>query len=257
LAKEQVATVPKVRMLWNSPDPQKMIAIAARMCYSALPVSKLTEKLEPEEIDRMVKHILEVRHYSVLRHVIFSFTVEGVSRSFSHQFVRHHVGFDVEQRSQHYRRERQFAYNVPASVYTADENHIVDGPSAEDMYVRHMKNSQVTYDDLISLGVDKSEARQVLPNACETQLVVTLNLNAAMNTLSQRSCRLNTPEILKVAIQMRRLIAGVIPEATPFLGPTCWSSGICYEGEKKYMKSCQRPWQSPTVLWSNDFPCTR
>lgn len=243
---DQVAVEPKVRLVWHTPDPKRMIALAARMCYSAKDVSKLQEDLLQVEIDRMVNHILTVRHVSVLRHVVFAFTIEGVSRSFSHQFVRHHVGVDVEQRSQHYRREKQFSFNFPDSV--------CDRPQAGEIYVEHMEKSQEVYDHLINLGVDKAEARQVLPNACETQMMVTMNLNAIMNVVSQRACRLNTPEILNVAVQIRKLVGQVMPEAREFLGPTCWTTGVCYEGEQKYMKSCQRPWQSPTVLWSKDFP---
>ncbi len=253
---EQKECRPKVRLLWRTPEPQKVIALAARMCYSSLDVSKLADNLEKDEIDRMVKHIMTVRHYSVLRHVVFMFSIEGVSRSFSHQFVRHHVGFDVEQRSQHYRREKQFDFNLPESVVDADKAEMGDGAnmSAEDLYVNHMTASQEVYDELIKRGVDKSEARQVLPNACETQMVVTLNLNSAINVCSQRNCRLNTPEILEVTLQMRRMIIEAIPEAKDFLGPTCWTQGVCYEGEKKYMAQCRKPWQSPTVLWTDQFP---
>lgn len=238
--------IPKVRLLWSTPEPQRTIALAARMCYSALPVSELAEKLDQAEVDRMVRHILQVRHYSVLRHVLFMFAIEGVSRSFSHQFVRHHVGVDVEQRSQHYRRERDFDFNLPKSIDGSEE--------FNSLYVMHMKSSQILYDLMVGKGIDKAEARQVLPNACETQMVTTMNLEAVMNVLKARSCRLNTPEILQVAVQIRRIVGEKIPEALPFMGPTCWTSGICYEGERKYMKSCQRPWQSPTVLWDEAFP---
>ncbi len=249
----QAQVLPMVRLLWHTQEPQKAIALAARMCYSALPVSKLAEALEKPEIDRMVAHILAVRHYSVLRHVVFAFTIEGVSRSFSHQFVRHHVGVDVEQRSQHYRREKQFGYNLPQSVIDTQHDPQQADESAEELYINHMETSQTLYDTLLSMGVDKSEARQVLPNACETQMVVTMNLNAIMNVVSQRACRLNTPEILQVAVQIRRLVGEVLPEAKAFLGPTCWSQGICFEGDK-FFKACNLPWQSPTVLWTKDFP---
>lgn len=252
---DQKVVTPRVRLWWHSPDPKKAIAVAARMCYSAMPVSKLLEDLTQEEIDKMVKHILSVRHVSVLRHVIFAFTIEGVSRSFSHQFVRHHVGVDVEQRSQHYRREKQFAYNLPAMDERVDSTaDAAPELTAEDLYVAHMERSQEVYDELVSRGIDKSLARQVLPNACETQMVVTMNLNAAVNILQQRNCRLNTPEILDVTIQMRKLIGQVMPEALEFLGPTCWTTGICFEGEKRYMSGCKKPWQSPAVLWNDQFP---
>lgn len=246
----QQSVFPKVALLWHSPEPRKIIARAARVCYSALPLSKLDESLTEGEIARLVQHILSVRHYSVLRHVIFAFSIEGASRSFLAQFSRHHVGVDIEVRSQHFRREKQFAYNLPDSVTNATGE---DGKDAEEIYIRHMEQSQEVYDDLIALGVDKSEARQVLPNACESQMVCTMNLNAAMNIISQRACRLNTPEILNVAVQMRKLIGGVMPEALAFLGPTCWSQGICFEGEK-FFKACNLPWQTPTVLWTRDFP---
>lgn len=237
---------PRVRLLWHTPTPEKFIAVAARMCYSAMDVGQLCEKLEEAEIARMVDHILESRHVSVLRHVLFAFTLEGVSRSFSHQFVRHHVGVDVEQRSQHYRREKQFKYDVPPSVVGGSEE-------AKGLYEDHMRRSQETYDRLVECGIHMSEARQVLPNACETQLMVTMNLNALLNVIGQRACRVNTPEILRVALLMRREVVKVMPKAAPFLGPTCWSQGTCFEGEKKFKKVCNRPWKE-AVLWSKDFP---
>jgi len=141
-------------------------------------------------------------------------------------------------------------------VADAEKADPTDGANltAEDLYVGHMAASQEVYDELLRRGVDKSEARQVLPNACETQMVVTMNLNAAINVCQQRNCRLNTPEILDVTVQMRKLIGQVMPEALEFLGPTCWTMGVCFEGEKKYMAQCKKPWQSPTVLWTDQFP---
>lgn len=244
MSKSNNCVTPKVQLVWSTPDPQRIVAVAARICYSAMPVSELLSNLDQPEIDRMVSHVMEARHYSVLRQVLFMFTIEGVSRSFSHQFVRHHAGFDVEQRSQHYRREKQFGYVVPPRM----------SAESKKKYAQHMACCQKLYDTLVNSGLDKAEARQVLPNACETQLVCTLNLNALVNFLGQRLCRVNTQEITAVAQQMRKLVLQKIPEALRFLGPKCWTDGICYEGMARYIKSCGRPWRNPSVMWTPEFP---
>lgn len=238
-------TVPTVKLLWSTPDPRRVVGIAGRMTYSAMDVNKLTENLGEEEIAKTVKAILERRHYSVLRHVSFMFSVSGVSRAFSHQLVRHAVGHAYEQRSQHYRTERNFSSVIP-KVINEDEH--IAGP-----YMEFMEQAQEMYDFLMSEGVTKDDARFVLPNAVETQLVWTANLEGLVNFIKARSCRVNTPEIMAVAIATRKIVVDLFPEMKNFLGPTCFTQGMCFEGPKFY-SICNKPWKSPTVLWTPEFP---
>jgi len=238
-------TSPEVRLVWRTPNPKRVIATAARMTYSVQDVETLMDAMTDEQIDRSVNAILERRHYSCLRHVSFCFTIAGVSRAFSHQLVRHNIGHSFEQRSQHYRVEKDPAFITPKTIE--------GGGRIQDTYEAALNGAQASYEALIEYGVPKEDARFVLPNATETQLIWTANLEAFMNFIKTRACRMNTSEITQVAIQVRHLILNSIPEMAPYLGPTCWTQGICFEGEKFY-RECNQPWQSPTVLWTPMFP---
>ena len=78
-------------------------------------------------------------------------------------------------------------------------------------------------------------------------------LEAIMNFVKARACRVNNYEILSIAVQVRKLVVAVFPEMAPFLGPPCWTTGICYEGDR-FFKDCNKPWKSPCVLMTPDFP---
>jgi thymidylate synthase (FAD) len=236
-------THPKVTLLWHSPDPRRIVAIAGRMTYSRMPVETLCEEITEGEIVETVTAILERKHWSCLRHVVFSFVVSGISRACSHQLVRHTAGFAYEQRSQHYRTEKDpsFVETQPLTRMAAT-------------YEGAIKASEITYTQLVVAGVPKEDARMILPNAIETQLIMTCNGEALLNFVRARACRVNTSEIKSVAVQIGALAYKVFPELKPYLGPTCWSQGMCFEG-KKFMTVCKySPWKTPVVLWGPKFP---
>lgn len=232
----------KVSKIWSTPDSRKAIAIAGRVCYTSMSVDRLQERLTDEEISKMVTKLLENRHTSTFRHASFMFAISGVSRAFSHQLVRHTAGNAFEQRSQHYRTEQNFSVTLPDSV----------PEELKEKYLDVMKSDEEFYEELIAAGVPKEDARMVLPNACETVLVWTANLEAVINFCKARACRLNNYEILTVAAQVRRLVLAEFPEMRKYLGPTCWTQGICFEGQR-YYDQCNKPWKD-AVLWSEDFP---
>lgn len=234
---------PHVIKLWSTPDSRRAVAIAARNCYTDLGLEELSENLTEAEIAKSVRAVLERRHTSCMRHAVFMFGVGNVSRSLSHQLVRHAVGHAYEQRSQHYRLEHGFDFVVPDTVR---------GEFGEE-FAAAMEADQQLYDRLVAGGVPRDDARAVLPNACVTQLVWTANLEAVMNFCRARLCRVNTPEITSVAAQVRRLVLQEFPELQQFLGPTCWTTGVCYEGPK-FSAQCNAPWKTPCVLWTPSFP---
>lgn len=236
-------TTPKVALLWSTPEPREVVAIAGRMTYSSKAVEELAEGLKEKEIETTINAILERHHLSVLRHVVFMFSISGVSRAFSHQLVRHNIGHAYEQRSQHYRTEKDFNLIMPGTL----------DPESEAEYIELAKRSQQFYDDAVARGVPKDDARFGLPNGVETMLVWTANLEALLNFVQARACRVNTPEIMQVAIMVRKIVLDHFPEMKRYLGPTCFTRGTCYEG-KKFFEVCNKPWRSPTVLWTPRFP---
>lgn len=234
---------PFVKKIWATPDPRRAVAVAARVCYTNRPVETLSDSLSEAEIAKSVKAVLDHHHTSTLRHAVYMFAIGGVSRTFSHQLVRHGPGNAYEQRSQHYRTEKDFNFFQPETI----------SGEVAGFYEGAIHDGQTYYDYLLSHGVPKEDAREVLPNAVETTLVWTANLEAVVNFCRARCCRVNTEQIALVAAEVRKIVCADFPELRRHLGPTCWTQGVCFEGEK-FFEQCKRPWQSPCVLWDEQFP---
>ena len=102
----------KVKLLSHTPDPEKLVAAAAKNCYSASNVDNILEGLTEEKAESFVNMLSEIGHESPIEHVSFTFAIEGVSRSLLAQITRHRMAsFSVQ--SQRYVREKGFEYVVP------------------------------------------------------------------------------------------------------------------------------------------------
>jgi len=216
----------KVKLLAHTPEPEKTVALAARMCYSNRGVDNLQESLTPAEVDRMVKMLTEVGHLSPTEHASFTFAVEGISRACSHQLVRHRIA-SYSQKSQRYTSDEQFEYIVPPSI--------ARDPEALSLFEREMKSIQESYRRLAEV-VPREDARYVLPNATETKIVLTFNTRSLYNFFAQRLCLRAQWEIRELAELMLREVQAVAPLLFSRAGPSCEVYGICWEGDK----SCGR-----------------
>lgn len=249
----------------KDPDALTLVATAARLCRKPDSIRRIMEDpISLGEKERLFKAVMEAGHWSCLRHAVFVFGIEGVSRSYSHQHVRHGVGTAYEQQSQHFICEEKgaplphVALNHMDKVRAAMEEEGAPPESAEmfieERYGALMELAKEVYDDLVATGLPHHEARQVLPNGAETRLIWTANLEAVLNFVTKRACRVNTAEITEVAVQTRNLVRGRVPQLEQYLGPTCYTRGLCYEGARRFVKECGRPWGGPTVLWTPTFP---
>lgn len=252
--------VPYVHLLSKpqSPDAISLIAAAARLCRRPDSIARLLDNpIARAEEEKLVKAVLQAGHWSCLRHAVFVFGVEGVSRSESHQHVRHTAGHSFEQQSQHFICEKEGAQLEHVALNHLDKVREKSGPRAvEDIqqsYEHLIQLSKALYDEMVISGLPNHEARQVLPNAAETRFIWTANLEAVLNFVSRRACRVNTAEILEVATQVRQIVKREVPMLEPYLGPTCYSRGVCYEGKNRYQAECRKPW-STCVLWDDKFP---
>lgn len=248
---------PQVSLLSRpkNPDAVSLCAAAARLCYRPASIRMLKEDAIPRgEEERLFLKVVQSRHWSCLRHANFVFGLEGVSRSFSHQLVRHTVGHSYEQQSQHY-----ILYKEGRALPVVDLNRLPrddDGAKSEligAIYEASAQGSKRAYDRLVKLGLPREEARQVIPNGAETRLIWTANLNAVLWMVQVRACRVNCEEILEVAVQVRKLMVQEVPLLEPFLGPTCYTQGVCFEGAKRFSEQCRKPWQT-CALWDQGFP---
>ena len=232
----------KITLITNTPDPEGVISLAAKMCYS----NKSIDELTLGERDDFIKRLMELGHESPIEHVTFTFGIEGISRSTSLQLVRHRIA-SYSQKSQRYVKEDQFDYVIP---------HTIVGMGAEDRFRKLMGYIQNEYNsirndiitELEANGVDKKsaekianeDARYVLPNACQTSLVVTMNARSLFNFFKLRCCNRAQWEIREVANEMYRICYMVAPTLFKYAGPSCVTTGRCSEGKMSCGQSAEK-----------------
>lgn len=243
--------MPKVMLLAYTPDPEKAIACAAKLCYSSSDISSLRDGLTDEKAASFVEMLSEIGHESPIEHASFTFGIEGVSRSLLAQITRHRMA-SYSVKSQRYVVEGSFEYITPPEV--------AKDPEALEIYKQSMQKDQEAYDRItqilsekhkkafIAEGKDEKtaarlaqkkaieDARFVLPNACETKMVVTMNARSLYNFFRHRCCNRAQWEIRDVATQMLALVNKVAPELFKKAGPPCLY-GACPEGKM----SCGKP----------------
>ncbi|MGI6129471.1 MAG: FAD-dependent thymidylate synthase [bacterium] len=210
----------QVTLLNHTPDPERTVAAAARLCYSAIGAADLFRDLSDDQGVKLLKHLIESGHESPVEHVSFTFAIEGVSRALSHQLVRHRIA-SYSQKSQRYVKEKNFDFIIPPSI---SQNLV-----AKEKFLQTMNTIQQSYDELLK-EVPAEDARYVLPNACETKLVATFNCRSLFNFFHLRCCSRAQWEIRELACRMRELVRQVAPQLFALAGPSCESEGVCHEG---------------------------
>src|SRR4029078_4937526 len=140
----------EVKLLGHSPDPIRSLYLAYRTAYSSLTPLQIDARIEDERITRetmleFIEKRLETCHASPLEQVWFEFGIAGVTRAFSHQFVRHHMGISFEQQSQRYVtfKDGEFPYTVPESVKKA---------GLDEDYEIAFERLSALYDKLVQCG---------------------------------------------------------------------------------------------------------
>lgn len=237
--------MPTVTLLAHTPNPEKTVASAAKLCYSSSKIGDLYDGLTDEKAASFVEMLSEIGHESPIEHASFTFGIEGVSRAFLAQMTRHRMA-SYSVKSQRYVKEGAFEFVVPPEV-AADE-------TALRAYNESMRLAQESYDKIAEILTEKhtkafiaegkdektaarlaskkaiEDARFVLPNACETKMVVTMNARSLYNFFRHRCCNRAQWEIREVANQMLALVQSVAPELFKKAGPPCLI-GPCPEGK--------------------------
>jgi thymidylate synthase (FAD) len=209
-----------VQLLTHTPNPEQVVAAAARLCYSDSSIEQLLGRT-PEQAAKLLNKILELGHFSVLEHASFTFGVEGISRACSHQLVRHRVASFSQQSQRYVAHEQPFESVTPASI---SEQHAL-----AERFDTHMQATHELYRDLMAAGVPAEDARFVLPNAASTKLVMTMNVRELHHFFVLRCCRRAQWEIRAMAKEMLRLARQASPLLFAEAGPGCLN-GPCPEG---------------------------
>ncbi|MBI5420252.1 MAG: FAD-dependent thymidylate synthase [Deltaproteobacteria bacterium] len=223
-----------VVLLQSTPEPERLVALAARLCYSPAAIADLQEEVSRKDVRKLVRRILSMGHASVLEHVTFTFGVEGISRATSHQLVRHRIA-SYSQQSQRY-VSAAFGYVTPKSIGDGEggpKKSAGEGgkrPALHGKFEKHMEKSARLYEEMLAAGVPPEDARFVLPNATETRILVTMNARELHHFFALRLCRRAQWEIREMARRMLIIAKEKAPLLFENAGPGCLR-GRCPEGK--------------------------
>jgi thymidylate synthase (FAD) len=221
------AVRPVVMLLAATPDSDRLAAMAARQCYTAGSVLDLPQPLSAKQTTRLVNRVVSAGHTSCIEHNQFVFGVRGISRSCSHQLVRHRVGWSFEQQSQRY-----VDFSTQEAVEVVIPPTILRIPEMLKSFLEPIKAAVHAYFTLRDERVHQEDARYLFNNAFETKLIVSANGRALLHFFELRTCNLAQWEIRWLAHLMRAELQDVAPEIFKFAGPTCMTQGICWEGPR-------------------------
>lgn len=243
----------KVNLLCHTPDPEKTIAAAARLCYSNSGADELFDGMTDEKASDYVAMLERLGHESPLEHVTFTFTIEGVSRALLAQITRHRIASFSVQSQRYVNKEGHFEFIIPPAV-SADEEALAEYNKIMDTCAEsYSKLTEIlkkkAIKEFVAEGKSEEEAaklaekkaiedaRFVLPNACDTKMIVTMNVRSLRNFFRLRCCSRAQWEIRAVADEMLRLCRKEAPSLFAHAGPSCISEGRCSEGKM----SCGKP----------------
>lgn len=233
-----------VELLQYNPDCEKVIAAAAKLCYSSSGIDGILDGLDEDKTRSFLDRLVSLGHESPIEHVTFTFGIEGVSRSLTHQLVRHRLA-SYSQKSQRYVKEGQFEFITPPEIEAVPEAKELFFKAMADDMEYYNKITDILYNkhfaQMTSEGMDEKkaksaaekkaieDARYVLPNACETKIIATFNARSLVNFFHHRCCERAQWEIRDLACRMLALVKEAAPTLFKLAGPSCLS-GKCPEG---------------------------
>ena len=219
-----------VILIRHTDFPEETVSLGAKLCYSKANIEDLKAKISEKDQSAFIQKLMGMGHESVLEHATFTFGIEGVSRALLAQITRHRVGVAFSVQSQRYvSYENGFGYIIPPSIEALGE----DAVREYDAQMNQIGEWYKTWQERLGKQGEKSneDARFVLPNACETRMLVTMNVRELRHFFSLRMCSRAQWEIRALAEKMHELCLQVSPELFRDAGPACLR-GKCPEGEK-------------------------
>lgn len=219
----------KVLLIRHTLEPEETVALGARLCYSKANIDNLTEKISSTDQTAFVEKLLDMGHESVLEHASFTFGIEGVSRVLLAQLTRHRIASFSVQSQRYVSYEKGFGYIIPPRIEELGQEAVAK--FREQMET--IQNWYVEWQKMLGNNGEGSneDARFVLPNACETRILMTMNVRELRHFFSLRMCSRAQWEIRDMARQMHKLCLEVAPSLFADAGPACLR-GKCSEGEK-------------------------
>ncbi len=269
----------KVKLLSHTINPELLVAVSAKLCYSSNSIQEIIDKQEDDDIERFISMLKEIGHHSPLEHISFTFGIEDISRVTEVQLVRHRIA-SYSIKSGRYVKVNNFKYSIPPSIENI--------PGLKEDYENKMKKDMESYiktvDKLIEAAVLKEylnvykniymkmhktekvefiqkfkennrskykeiekkaieDARYLLPQATQTNIIVTMNARNLINFFEHRICNRAQWEIRKMANLMLKEVKSVAPVIFNNVGSPCMATGKCPEGK---MQCCELKGKIPT-----------
>ena len=235
----------KVKLITYTHDAEKIISAAAKLCYSPVSINEIMTNIDEENSQKFVKMLSSFGHESPIEHVSFTFGIEGISRACLAQLTRHRIAsYSVQ--SQRYVREDKFEYVTPPEIKENDDLKQIYDEAISYIHNKYIKITNILkekhYKNFIKNGDDektaasKSEkkaiedARFLLPNACNTKMILTMNARSLKHFFELRCCNRAQWEIRNLACEMLKLVKEVAPTLFFNAGPKC-VRGECGEGK--------------------------
>ena len=233
----------KVTLTAYTPDPVRQMYLAAKRCTTA--TLDVNEEVDREEMERVVKNCIRAGHLTVCEFATFNFHIEQITRSCSHQLVRHrHASFcQMSERrvvlgtddDEYYIREEYFGMGGGCcSVEVEAEEALARLCHAPNEDVkRSFAWSFLEYRNMIKNGVPVEQARAVLPECTYTNLMMSVNFRELMHIFALRLCYKAEEEIRELCFQMMEALANVLGGSflLQFLRPKCFNNGMCNESK--------------------------
>jgi len=211
-----------VKLISYSSKPERIPAMAAKLTHSKTKPEDL-EKTPDEELYSVLDHVIDLGHTSVMEHANFTFAISDVSRSLTHQLVRHRIA-SYSQQSQRYVDLKEPSYVTPPSIS--------EKPEAKKLYDETMNNIWRQYNKLLEMGIPIEDSRYVLPNAAHTNIIVTMNARSLLHFFELRCCLHAQWEIRSLAQRMLQEVKKVAPNLFKNAGPSCKTRRVCPEKKK-------------------------
>lgn len=211
-----------VKLIGFTPDPEKIPAMAAKLTHSKIKPEDL-DKTSDKDLTNILQYVMNLGHTSVIEHTSFTFAISDVSRSLTHQLVRHRIA-SYAQQSQRYVDLKEPNYVTPPKI---EKN-----KKMKKAYDETMINIWKQYNNLLNLGIPAEDSRFILPNAACTNILVTMNARSLLNFFELRCCQHAQWEIRKLANKMLSEVKKVAPTIFKKAGPACKSKNFCPENKK-------------------------
>lgn len=231
----------KVRLLTHTPDGEKIVAAAAKLCYARSDIDTVMDGLTPEKTKEFLEMLTNLGHASPIEHITFTFGIENVSRALLAQITRHRIAsFSVQ--SQRYVAEDGFEFVLPPAIAANEEAKALYLETMDELSARYTKLTSLLMEGTAGTLADKKkaieDARFVLPNGCTTKMMVTMNARSLLNFFNLRCCNRAQWEIRDLATQMLMLVREVCPTLFRYAGPPC-VAGKCPEGKMTCGKAAE------------------